>query len=775
MSRAQRQAPGFGVCATWAVLLLGVLCLLQSYQLWGGQWQPAPPTGERGRPAPPPPLLAVPAESPFRLHAAAPAPGAEGAGPAVGAAGGARPGLPAEGPLDALVPAAFPAAEEPEGACNDVHPNADSPEMLHVVYASDIGQAEGVQASIASVVESAAAPEELTVHVMVQKHWAEEFKLRLGLRRQCQATVTVTGVLIRVHAVDGQLIEGAVAKVSKELLEARGAIDTLENFARFYMHLVFDFDIAIYLDADTIVQADLGQLRKQLIESKKTIGFVARQNPVNMDKFLRKPKGCDVHFDNWKKLLKQPAYNVGVFAVNLQRWKERRIAERVESLVTKHNKCGGKLWVGGSQPPLLLAFLDRPEGSPEDFIVFEAGWNAGDLGWRPKMAAEKLRKRFVLHWNGARKPWMKDGLYRELWKPHRDRFGSLLRPYDDGAPAAAAAPQARAAPPAAEEAGARAACPGVELLGEWPEASACRLGKTYGCAGAPAAAAPGVWTRGGCAGLFNVSGALTVCGSAGEASCARGTLPAPSAACGLMVLTSYFTTKKDWQRGKYAKPAFSKIKILYQTALRLGVNVTVVYDSLPEEIIRRYASAIFHFEQVKLADFDKRYGVNDVRYFFFDRLVRAHPAWDAIFIVDAFDVRVAMNPCPGLRDGMIYVGYELDRLKRHPWMKARFSKMGGKYNEWYKNKLTDKMKILNCGITGGRRGAMLQLLGRMAEVLSDPNLAVRKKKEDINLNMAALNYILYNDFEGRFTGNAPVHSVYKRFQTKRKDVWFIHK
>ena len=29
-----------------------------------------------------------------------------------------------------------------------------------------------------------------------------------------------------------------------------------------------------------------------------------------------------------------------------------------------------------------------------------------------------------------------------------------------------------------------------------------------------------------------------------------------------MVLTSYFTTKKDWQRGKYAKPSFAKIQPL---------------------------------------------------------------------------------------------------------------------------------------------------------------------------------------------------------------------
>ena len=29
------------------------------------------------------------------------------------------------------------------------------------------------------------------------------------------------------------------------------------------------------------------------------------------------------------------------------------------------------------------------------------------------------------------------------------------------------------------------------------------------------------------------------------------------------------------------------------------------------------------------------------------------------------------------------------RLKKHPWMKARFQKMGGKYNQWYTSKVTE--------------------------------------------------------------------------------------
>merc|ERR1719188_2969182 len=118
-------------------------------------------------------------------------------------------------------------------------------------------------------------------------------------------------------------------------------------------------------------------------------------------------------------------------------------------------------------------------------------------------------------------------------------------------------------------------------------------------------------------------------------------------------------------------------------------------------------------------------------------------------------------------------------MRRHPWMKARYVKMGGKYLDFFK-KIDVKSKILNCGITGGRRDVMLKFLDRMIATMSDKDMVVMKTNESINLNMAALNYILYTEYgktqdrDQKFQGNAPVHSVYKRYQTDRKDVWFVH-
>jgi len=280
-------------------------------------------------------------------------------------------------------------------------------------------------------------------------------------------------------------------------------------------------------------------------------------------------------------------------------------------------------------------------------------------------------------------------------------------------------------------------------------------------------------------GPFFVKNMMTSCTSKEDTTkpvrCYPGHMPKRKDRCSLMILTTFFTTKKDWQRNKFAKAQFTKISKLYASTLRRELSVTVVYDDLPSELLEKYSTEYFHFHRVNLTDHDKRFGVNDVRYFFFQSLVQKHTEWSSIFIVDAFDVRIGMDMCNDIKPDVLYIGIELDKLKNHPWMKARFIKMGSKYKFWYTYKVDSTMKILNCGITGGSRDMMLKLLKRMTEVITDPALIPNKKGEEVNLNMAAMNYIVYNDFPKNFVGNAPVHSLYKRYQNKRKDVWFIHK
>lgn len=304
-----------------------------------------------------------------------------------------------------------------------------------------------------------------------------------------------------------------------------------------------------------------------------------------------------------------------------------------------------------------------------------------------------------------------------------------------------------------------------------------------------------MWARPPCSGVFsvgnlsqNMSQAPTLCGygnkslaskevgaPADSQVCKRGATGQASSHCGLMLLTSYFTTVKDWQRGETARADVSQLGHFYTSAMRLGLNVTVIYDELPRAFIGALETSIFRFHKVTVAPEDKKVGVNDVRYGFFQELVRRHPEWSAVFTVDLFDVTMGMNPCPDLRPGMLYVGVENAKLAGNSWMRSRFKQMGGKYMEWYNTSVSSTMAILNCGIIGGLRETMLSFFEAFDEILRDSTLAVRQRGEQINVNMAVLNYIGHTKFAGKFQGKDPVHSKYKSYQHKRTDVWFIHK
>jgi hypothetical protein len=50
--------------------------------------------------------------------------------------------------------------------------------------------------------------------------------------------------------------------------------------------------------------------------------------------------------------------------------------------------------------------------------LLDPRWNVVQLGWNRNIAIKSLEDAYVLHWNGALKPWRKDGLYKDRWKPY---------------------------------------------------------------------------------------------------------------------------------------------------------------------------------------------------------------------------------------------------------------------------------------------------------------------------------------------------------------------
>lgn len=324
---------------------------------------------------------------------------------------------------------AIPSAEVEGGGaplCHDGEDAGADPDLLHVVYACDLKQMVGLQASVASLLASTSEPSRLTVHIIVSNDGAGELASAFGVWFPCLSTRTSNGAIVRLHVVDDKMFEQGMAEVSSSDLALGGALNSAENFARFYMHLLIkNLPIVIYLDADTIVQSDLGQLRTELRESGGTVGFAERSPPETLGYMLKASPGCShgqIRSDaNSKKL-----FNVGMVVIDLKRWKEQGYAETIEGYVQSHNECSTGLWRGGSQVPMLLALQNKPRDEPDDFAVFDSSWNTVGFGWNTTYYHEDIRNAKVLHWNGAEKPWKASGLYRSTWQPYCDLFSSFL-------------------------------------------------------------------------------------------------------------------------------------------------------------------------------------------------------------------------------------------------------------------------------------------------------------------------------------------------------------
>jgi len=302
------------------------------------------------------------------------------------------------------------------------------PAAVHVVWTSNLGQAEGLKGSIASAIDATSSP--LVAHILVERDVEEKFQQFLGIAAGCRsAPIGARGVL-RLHAFDADVVADSRPAVDPHIVNGttKRQLGVVENFARFHMHtLIPNMKVVIYLDADTIVNADLTVLRDEFAASGSTIGF-AQLPGVFMGRALSGSPACNFTTpEKWEELRKLPSYNAGVFVVDLERWARHHVLEHIEDLVRKQRACHeGELFAGGSQLLLLMALYTAKDGLAQEIAEFEGSWNLAGLGYRTKCGNCTLEHGNILHWSGAAKPWLPDGLYRHMWQPHREHYDELI-------------------------------------------------------------------------------------------------------------------------------------------------------------------------------------------------------------------------------------------------------------------------------------------------------------------------------------------------------------
>jgi len=197
------------------------------------------------------------------------------------------------------------------------------------------------------------------------------------------------------------------------------------NHARFYLPELFpSLSTTIYLDPDTIVKADIGEIWDTFLERTEKERFyfsavVSKKIDIHSStySFL---VNCDDPLVRSRVTNPQSKYfNAGVFVTDLQRWREDDVTGQLEFWM-KENKQR-KLWNWGSQAPLSLVFYGKWQE-----LKYE--WNERRTKYRTdeenRLLSDTVK---IYHFTGEPKPWKNDGgpMLWNMWCPYYPKRNTL--------------------------------------------------------------------------------------------------------------------------------------------------------------------------------------------------------------------------------------------------------------------------------------------------------------------------------------------------------------
>lgn len=218
-----------------------------------------------------------------------------------------------------------------------------------------------------------------------------------------------------------------------------------------------------------------------------------------------------------------------------------------------------------------------------------------------------------------------------------------------------------------------------------------------------------------------------------------------------VILTTYFTTKPDPQRGKKWDPdSMALMSGWIDTLTALNLNGVIFHD---EPINGGEING-----NVELVQYDQKtkWSCNDERFLCWLEWLKDHDEISRVFLTDLFDVSFYKNPFDVMNlSHDLYVGCG-----------AGFPRKIGE-NKWLSKRMLAAFGIIphsekctvNAGVIGGRRTEIITLLDYMM-------IDFERLDGEENLNMAVFNNAVYDlFFTDRIVIGPPVTSLFKKYET----------
>jgi len=223
-----------------------------------------------------------------------------------------------------------------------------------------------------------------------------------------------------------------------------------------------------------------------------------------------------------------------------------------------------------------------------------------------------------------------------------------------------------------------------------------------------------------------------------------------------IILTNYFTGKKDPQRGgdnQYEPDQFESMRRWYESLLTHQLHGLIFHDELSEDFVGKYTNDYIRFEKYELK---KAYSLNDDRFFCWQEWLLQHEEVECLFCTDLFDVDFFGNPFH-LMDPLRYDLYcgDDNGTTIQEWVNDR---MKWAYGRTFH---AGKIKFV-AGIVGGTRKNILRLFQTMTHDFENAKRAKRKGK---NINMGVFNKCVHDLFDqDRILFGSPLNSRFRKYE-----------
>ena len=175
-----------------------------------------------------------------------------------------------------------------------------------------------------------------------------------------------------------------------------------------------------------------------------------------------------------------------------------------------------------------------------------------------------------------------------------------------------------------------------------------------------------------------------------------------------IILTTYFTTKKDPQRDVLVeKNAFSYIEDFYKSIIHNNLYAVIFFDELDKDFIKKYTCKNIQFVQCSLGS----YSLNDERFYIYHEFLNINNNIKKIILCDVNDVTIEQNTVFNfIKNNRFYIGRDEENLIYN--------------NQWFKNKinilpfdLKNKiprefyyMPVVNAGVIAGDYNCIVKFL-----------------------------------------------------------------